>query len=66
MLTFSQPKLEIVECDNGYVVEWRDETARKAARSISDLEGLAPESGVKIFSTKTQVAAFIAGFFRRT
>ncbi len=64
MLTFSQPKLEIVKCDNGYVVEWRDEAARKAARSLGELEDRPPESGVLIFATKKELSAYVAQFFK--
>lgn len=60
MMTFSEPKLEIVRCDNGYVVEWRDE--RKIENSYSTGYEK-PTSGVKIFTTKKQVLDFLSSFF---
>lgn len=60
MLTFKQPKLEIVQCDNGYVVEWRDESRDKGREFRDDAP---PTAGVKIFETKKQVAEYLASFF---
>ncbi len=49
MLTFAEPKIEIVKCENGYVVEWRDEKRRDPL--VSGWPDV-PTSGVKIFATK--------------
>jgi hypothetical protein len=59
MLTWNEPKVEVVHCDNGYVVEWRDE--RRSGVMYGD--GGPPTHGVKIFSTKKEMLKFLETFF---
>lgn len=64
MMSFAEPKLEIVLCDNGYVVEWRDERRRDLSHYSAGLPET-PTYGVKIFTTKKDVVAFLNTFFER-
>lgn len=62
MMTFSQAKLEIVRCDNGYVVEWHEvPEANNFSYSIN--RPTKATNGVKIFTTKKQVLTFLSSFF---
>jgi hypothetical protein len=59
MLSWSQAKLDIVKCDNGYVVEWQDERSVKPEDSDAYLKS----RGVKLFTTKKELTAFVSKFF---
>jgi len=62
MMTFTQPKLEIVQCDNGFVIEWADETKRDWNAERNGLP-TSPTRGVKIAKTRKEVADFLNSFF---
>lgn len=61
MMTFSQPKLEIIKVDNGYVIEWRDESRQK--NGFSALPPV-PTTGVVICKDKAAALAYVEQFFK--
>lgn len=64
MISSTQQSIEIVRCDNGFVVEWKDE--RKQPDSSKDDGGAWywNTRGVKVFATKKALDEFLDKFFR--
>jgi hypothetical protein len=65
MMGFYQRKLEVVQCDNGFAVEWRDENL-----AATDSEWMATGSrarpatnGVLIFKTKKELLDYVGSFY---
>ena len=61
MLAFSQKKLEIVQCDNGFAVEWRDE--KLGNENVWTSAPRPATNGVLIFKTKKELLAYIQKFY---
>lgn len=57
MMTSREPKLEIIRCDNGYVVEWHQR------EYLSRMHKSPPSYGVSIFRTDGEMIAFVTAFF---
>lgn len=64
MLTFNQRKLEIVQVDNGYVIEWRDESRRDVGAAFSYPQVATPTNGVVICADKAATLKYVDTFFK--